>query len=214
MSVTRTLQIETPTHGRVLMAEAATIPARGVLIAFHGYAESADVMQRHLEGVGGIDAWTVVSVQGLHRFYTRDNKTVIASWMTREDRDLAIADNTAYVARVVSEAAPTGPLVFLGYSQGAAMAYRAAAAHRDRTLAVIAIGGDIPPDVDPARLPRTLIGVGEKDHWYTSDKVSADQSKLNAARIPHDLERFPTGHEWSEHVRRVVGAWLNAVVAM
>jgi predicted esterase len=164
-----------------------------------------------LEGVGGLDAWTVVAVQGLHRFYTRDNKTVIASWMTREDRDLAIADNVGYVARVMEQAAREGVVVFLGYSQGAAMAYRAASAHRDRAAAVIAIGGDIPPDVDPAQLPRTLIGVGDKDHWYTADKVNADLAKLEGARIPHDRARFPTGHEWSDHCREAISGWLNSI---
>ena len=46
----------------------------------------------------------LVSVQGLHRFYQRRTNEVIASWMTRQDRELAIADNLAYVEGVIDAA--------------------------------------------------------------------------------------------------------------
>ena len=50
--------------------------------------------------------------------------------MTKEDREPAIADNTAYVANVLSAVAEefglTRPLIYAGFSQGVAMAYRAA----------------------------------------------------------------------------------------
>src|ERR671914_443656 len=81
----------------------------------------------------------IVSVQALHRFYTRHN-TIVASWMTREDRELAIADNVDYVGRVLDDArrryAAGGPLVFEGFSQGRAMAYRAAAHYESQALIV------------------------------------------------------------------------------
>ena len=54
-------------------------------------------MQR-LDDIPDAAAWTLVSIQGLHRFYRGRSEEVVASWMTREDRDLAIADNRAYVA--------------------------------------------------------------------------------------------------------------------
>ena len=68
----------------------------------------------------------IVSVQGLHRFYNRAGTEVLASWMTKEDRELAIADNIAYVAQVLSavteEFGITRPLIYAGFSQGVAMA--------------------------------------------------------------------------------------------
>ena len=55
----------------------------------------------HARGFRGADRWRLVSIQGLHRFYQRRADEVVASWMTRQDRELAIADNLAYVAAVI-----------------------------------------------------------------------------------------------------------------
>ena len=53
-----------------------------------------------LTRITGTEGWLIVAVQGLHRFYTKGGD-VVASWMTREDRELAIADNVAYVGQVI-----------------------------------------------------------------------------------------------------------------
>lgn len=70
--------------------------------------------------------------------------------MTREDRDLAIADNVEYCNRVVEEieastlaALRPSSLVFLGFSQGASMAYRSAILGRHRASGIIALAGDV-----------------------------------------------------------------------
>ena len=89
--------IETKTHGRYLVRRGMNAH---LLVGFHGYGESAEKHLSELEKVG-VD-WTLVAVQGLHRFYTR-SEDVVASWMTRQDRELAIADNIEYVRRVVDE---------------------------------------------------------------------------------------------------------------
>lgn len=85
--------------------------------------------------------------------------------MTTEDREEAIADNVAYVAAVLNavraEFASTGPLVFAGFSQGVAMAYRAAA-FAAPCDGLILLGGDVPPDVAPvaSTFRRVLLGRG------------------------------------------------------
>src|SRR5690606_16128814 len=63
----RTLNIPTTTHGRVLVREIAE-PGL-VLIGFHGYLEDAGIQMSRLEQIPGSERWTLVSVQGLHRFY-------------------------------------------------------------------------------------------------------------------------------------------------
>src|SRR5436190_18768177 len=116
------------THGRVLVRRARSQPARGVLAGFHGYSETAAIQLTRLEGIPGADAWTLVSVQALHRFYRGRTQEVGASWMTREDRDAAIADNLAYVTaalRVVPDDTDAR-VIYVGFSQGVAMAFRAA----------------------------------------------------------------------------------------
>jgi len=52
-------------------------------------------------------------VQGLHRFYRSRSEIVVASWMTKQDRELAIGDNIDYVRRAVESFGGYERLVFL-----------------------------------------------------------------------------------------------------
>src|SRR5215471_579531 len=100
----RTLAIETPTHGRVLVRDAAD--AVGTLVGFHGYGQVAEILLADLERIPTIDRWQLVSVQALHRFYAKDSQAIRASWMTRQDREAAIADNVEYVNRALDAVSP------------------------------------------------------------------------------------------------------------
>jgi predicted esterase len=209
MPPSRTLNIETPTHGRVVIRDAASAPARGVVVVFHGYGQSAEMMLRDVEGITGIERWTLVAVQGLHRFYTRDNQTVIASWMTRQDRERAIADNITYVDRAIDAAAPAdSKLIFLGFSQGVAMAYRAALSGKRKGAGIVVLGGDVPPDVELTNAPPVLIGAGVRDTWYTPEKLRADVARLDAAGVTHEAISLAAGHEWTDEFRQAVARWL------
>jgi len=115
------LTIAARTQGRVLVRRPSSSPPWPALIGFHGYGMNAGQMIDLLEQIPDASAWLLVSVQGLHRFYDRTGQQVMAHWMTREDRELAIADNVAYVDAVVAAVAAAHPferLVFLGFSQG------------------------------------------------------------------------------------------------
>jgi predicted esterase len=206
----RTISVETPTHGRALIRDASSSfsSSAGLLVGFHGYAQSAEDMLAELELIPGSERWTLVSVQGLHRFYARGHGKVVASWMTREDRDQAIADNLGYVNRVVGAAlqgaGDEATIVFLGFSQGVAMAYRAAVMGERRAAGVIAIGGDVPPDVKEApsdRFPPILIAGGESDEWYTAAKLEADEVFLRGRGLPHEIFRYAGGHVWTAELR-------------
>jgi predicted esterase len=215
--VPRILSVETRTHGRVVVRDATGSPARGLIVAFHGYGQSADTILADLDPVSGISAWTVVSVQALHRFYRRGDQAVIASWMTRQDRDQAIADNVAYVDRAVDAAleaqppdiGPPRPIVCVGFSQGAAMSYSVAALGQRKSAGVIALCGDVPPDLDLTRVPPVLLGAGARDTWYTAEKVRADTARLEAAGVPHEVVTFEGGHEWTDDFRVAVARWLD-----
>src|SRR5262245_11184503 len=91
--------IEAMTHGRYLV-QAAPEPGLPLLVGFHGYAESAELEFDRLRSVEGSDRWNVVAVQALHSFYRGRSNDVVASWMTRQNRELAIKDNQAYTTRV------------------------------------------------------------------------------------------------------------------
>src|SRR5262245_11438623 len=92
--------ISTQTHGRYLVLPGPE-PHAPLLVGFHGYGETAEEELARLGTIPGIDGWTLVSVQGLHQFYRRRTNEIVASWMTRQNRELAIQDNAAYVANIV-----------------------------------------------------------------------------------------------------------------
>ena len=146
MAIERAIAV--PTHGRYIVEEAIGGGPWRLLIGFHGYAEAAEAQLERLQCIRVADSWLRVSVQGLHRFYRGRTTDVVASWMTKQDRELAIDDNISYVAATIEDVArarPVNRLVFAGFSQGVAMAFRAAARSLRPVAGVIALGGAIYP---------------------------------------------------------------------
>lgn len=209
--------IDARTHGRYLVHAPSTPGPWPLLVGFHGYAETAGDHMDALDAIPGADQWLLVSVQALHPFYTRKER-VVASWMTRDDRELAIEDNIDYVGRVLKRIRAEHPagaaLVFTGFSQGGAMAYRAAANYRANGLIVLA--ADVPPDVverGAMPLPPVLLGRGTRDEWYTEDKAAADRAVLARIGTPVDVCVFDGGHEWADPFRSAAAAFLRRVRA-
>lgn len=203
--------VATTTHGRYLVA-APEGPRVGLLMGFHGYAEDAAVHMAALQAIPGVERWLAVAIQALHPFYTREQR-VVASWMTSQDRELAIADNIAYVERVIGDVtADHGvrhPRVFIGFSQGGAMAYRAAA--RAEADGLVILAADMPPDVATAsalRLPPMLLGRGTTDAWYTAEKHEADLSTLRGVGAQVQSCVFEGGHEWAPAFREATSRYL------
>ena len=192
--------VRVTTHGRYLLRPGDT---SRVVVGFHGYAEPADLQLDRLLAIPAADSWTLVSVQGLHRFYRRQSDEVVASWMTRQDRELAIADNIDYVAAVVEAVtrdAANGVIVFAGFSQGVAMAFRSACVGPHAPTAVVACGGDVPPELEAGalrRIPHVLIGRGRADRRYPDVAHERDVARLRAASVDVDGPLFDGGHEWS-----------------
>lgn len=207
--------ISATTHGRILIEDAAVSFGHQALVGFHGYGQNADIMLDELRRLPGADAWRLVSIQALHRFYTRQHQSVVACWMTRQDREAAIADNIAYVNRAVADAVgdDVSRVVYVGFSQGASMAARAAMRGARRAAGVILLGGDIPPDVrdDPqAVLPPVLIGVGHTDQWYQA-RVDGDVQFLESRGVQPQVVRFAGGHEFTDEFRKAAGDWLAQI---
>jgi len=186
-----------------------------MIVGFHGYGETAEDELRRLQTIPGLDHWAVVSIQGLHQFYRRSTDEVVASWMTRQNRELAIADNIAYVQNVVNTLSQDSPstLVLSGFSQGVAMAFRAAVGLNQPVTAVIACGGDIPPELEPnalARIPTVLIGRGVRDEWYTSEKQAADEERLRAAGVAVQSVVVNASHEWTAEFSEISSKFLGS----
>lgn len=195
-----------------------------LLVGFHGYGQTAEEMLEDLRRIPGTGRWTLVAIQALHRFYSPKTREVVGSWMTRLDREQAILDNLAYVRRVLAELRMDpggGRLVYVGFSQGAAMAWRAAA-HCGPCQGLVVLGGDLPADVagdlptDVAgvhglHLPPILLGRGDGDPFYTAPQFERDLAVLATLGIKPRAVRFEGGHAWASDFLAAAGRFLEEI---
>lgn len=207
--------LSTTITGRYVV-EPARQPGAPLLVGFHGYGQRAEHLLEELRRIPGAAAWTLVAVQALHRFYGMGTREVVGSWMTSLDRDQAIEDNVSYVQRVVAALRTErgdGRLVFAGFSQGAAMAWRAAV-RCGPCQGLVILGGDLPGDVagvQPLILPPVLLGRGEQDRFYTASQIEKDLAVLDALGCHPEVARFDGGHEWGSGFRTAAGRFLERV---
>jgi predicted esterase len=103
-------------------------------------------------------------------------------------------------------------LILTGFSQGVAMMFRTAAATSRRVDGVIAVGGDVPPEIEPAalaRVGRAFVCRGSRDDWYTAEIFGRDVQRLRAAGVIVDSLEFDGGHEWSDEVVQASSGFLR-----
>ena len=206
------------TRGRYLVAPALQNEPAPWLVGFHGYGENAEEHLQALQRIPGVTSWRVASVQGLHRFYRTRTGDVVGSWMTSLDREQAIRDNLEYVRSVVTtlrrDDLTDTPLVYAGFSQGVAMAYRAGLSAGHRCDGLMVLAGDVPPELQdqPAdHWPPVLLGCGRDDRWYTEAKLRADLAFLESRRNTVDTVVFDGGHEWHADFYRAAGRFLECI---
>ncbi|HSS78966.1 MAG TPA: phospholipase [Thermoanaerobaculia bacterium] len=204
-------------HGRYLLETPSDPEDCPLVVGFHGYGENADLHLEQLRRLPGANRWVLCAVQALHPFYNRAGE-VIASWMTREQREHAIEDNIRYAASVVAEVRRELPvsqrLAYLGFSQGAAMAYRAAAGSGYSCLGVVVLGGDVPPELesrDLSHFPPVLLGRGSSEEWYDAAKMEHDVELLRKKGVDIRPCVFQGGHEWTNEFRAEAGRFLEEV---
>jgi predicted esterase len=110
--------------------------------------------------------------------------------------------------------APRGAPVFAGFSQGVAMAYRAAALPGRRAAGVIALAADIPPELTGdalAGLPPILIGRGSADPWYDERRMDGDVRRLREAGVTVSTCVFDGAHEWTAEFAQACGAFFSTM---
>lgn len=205
-------RLATRIHGRYLLRRAEG-SARGTLLGFHGYGETAEAHMQELERIPGLDDWDLVAVNALHQFYRRSGE-VVSSWMTSRDRELMIEDNRDYVRSVVDEVVTARPLVVIGFSQGVAMAYRTAALAELAADGVVALAGDLPPELAEGALsgfPPVLIARGDGEEWYTAERAAADAERLREDGVKADEFEFAGGHGWTDEVRERIAEFAESV---
>jgi predicted esterase len=205
----------TTVHGRYLVQPHRSGSGGLWLVGFHGQGQTAQAFLDPLARVPRSGQWLVAAVQGLNRYYAGRANDVVANWMTRQDREHAIADNVVYVDTVLDQlerefGAPR-TIVFAGFSQGVAMAYRAGLLCRHACAAIIVAGGDVPPEfksADTRPWPRVLAMTGTRDEYYPPVRLEDDMAFVRTRRPDARMVAFEGGHEWGDAVVSAAGELL------
>lgn len=207
--------------GRCLVRKPQGEGPAPLLLGFHGYGENAERFLKSMASIPGAQSWLIASVQALHPFYRRSSGEVVASWMTRLDREMAIESNVEYVSRVLGRLRKANELddevvVMCGFSQGVAMAYRAAAHHPGLHPSLLVLAGDIPPELTGRQLSHfrsVLIGRGSEDQWYGRDQLQTDVGRLRDAGVETSVAEFPGGHEWGAEFYVAAAEFLKSLLS-
>ena len=122
--------------------------------------------------------------------------------MTREARVDEIADYVAYLDRlheVVNGEFPAKSVCVLGFSQGAATAFRWAALGAVRFERVVSWAGGLPPDLEltgceTLRGTRCELVLGERDRFFDGEQAETARARLDGVAASVEVMRFAGGH--------------------
>lgn len=173
-----------------------------LIIGFHGYGERASVQMRRLQNINLPKQHTLlVCPQALHSFYIKKN-TVGYSWMTSHNRGKSIHANTHYLKDLIATLQNEYTwehLIFTGFSQGAAMVWRAGLVCKEASL-LLPLGGDIPPEIlqqPPKSFPKIYMGRCLDDEKIPLKFWQRDQGFLKASLFDFSIWEGAGHHHWN-----------------
>jgi predicted esterase len=165
-----------------------TEDTRNIWVVFHGYGQLGEYFIRHFRQ---LDPKTnaIIALEGLSRFYVDGlGGRVGASWMTSEDREDEIIDQSNYINDVLRHAGidPSAEkrLVVLGFSQGTATALRWMASNSIAAKQLILWAGQLPHDVASEKLQALLSNtkvdfcIGTEDEFISNVQVDERMEQL------------------------------------
>jgi len=174
----------------------------------HGYGQLASDFIREFESIAD-PRRLIVAPEALSRYYIStapefhgpDSK-VGATWMTREDRDVDIADYVRYLGDLyasIMASAGDAHVTVVGFSQGGATATRWLMRASPRVDRLILWGSMLPADVEldkAAELFRSvelILVYGKRDQYATEEMIVGYQKKLSSHSVPFSAIAFDGG---------------------
>lgn len=194
MSELQTISVERSLRYAVRPSEE---PTKRLVYLLHGYGQLAYYFLRKVENLFSEDTY-LVAPEGMHRFYLEGaSGRVGASWMTKEARELDIAENTVALDRLhlklQTELNPEQVIV-LGFSQGGATAARWIANGHIQPDSFISWASVFPPDValptdgfGPKNMQRHF-ALGMNDPYFKNEAETACQSYVDLGFTIHRFE--------------------------
>jgi len=198
------ISITTRKTARCFFSEEPASKHKHLIFMLHGYAQLADDFLNSFGLSEGKDI-LLAAPEGTHRFYPRAaGGNVGASWMTKLEREADTSDNLVYLDSIEQEVIklihPDAKIHILGFSQGAATAFRWAV-HRDTPPASLILWGGPPPDtfetdrMEFPKFPEIFIVQGKNDRIVTARMTGAVTDGLQSRGLNFRTLEFDGGHE-------------------
>ncbi len=172
----------------------------------HGYAQLANYFINNFDELDK-NKNLIVAPEGLHRFYWKGfSERVVASWMTKEDRESDILDyvnylNVVYQEVIASLKNKNVKINVLGFSQGTATVCRWLASSKVKADNLILWAGAFPNDMNWKQNKtvfdkmKTFIVVGDTDEFINEEEVLKHVDLLKKNEIAFEFIRFKGKHE-------------------
>lgn len=174
--------------------------SKKALYVLHGYGQLSEFFIRKFQQLS--HEYVIIAPEGMHRFYLSGSSgRVGASWMTKEAREIDIADTLSYLDALdakLSDEFQFETKYLLGFSQGGATAARWNQLGNTKFDALILWASVFPPD-----LPNTIKAelnepnyfvIGDEDEFYSTEnqkKLIEDyvskNFKIKQYRGKHDI---------------------------
>ena len=192
---------------------------RDLWFVCHGYGQLAGDFIKEFEIITD-PTRVIVAPEALSRYYTANEagfhsseSKVVASWMTREDREAEIDDYVAYLDAVYEEILSkvdrkNVSVTVLGFSQGGATTNRWLTRGHSRADRLIMWGALIASDADLNQAAtffrdvKLTIVYGKKDQFANEKMIEDYQRVLTEKRIPFELLTFNGGHRMDRETLR------------
>lgn len=175
---------------------------KNVLFVCHGYAQSANEFLENFIAVQNKENY-IVAPEGLHRFYLRGStEKVVASWMTKEEREDDIRDYVLFLDKVyhkvMQQFSSVVKVTVVGFSQGAATVCRWAVMGNSKIDKLVLWCGYFPPDLEATKIP-SHIGVtvvtASNDKWISGDQEKEIVGQIKKLSPQMNHVRFEGQHE-------------------
>lgn len=172
------------------------------IMGFHGYGQLAKQFIKKMEGYDAEPAF-ILAPEGLSRFYWDQEKGQVgASWMTKEDRLIEIADNARYLSELYAQYESQLPAkttrIALGFSQGAATLIRWLHATHLEFDALWLWGAGMPMDLDYQNSYWDATHIrhfwGKEDPYLNTEQQARYQAFLKEQGIEAKIQYYDGGH--------------------
>lgn len=186
-----------------------------IWIVCHGFGQMSKHFIRRFD-IYDSDTNFIIALQGLSRFYFDQYQKVGASWMTRENKEIDLANQKSYFDAVISDILKGQKLSnyrihLLGFSQGVAMVSRMAAHAKIDFKNLIVWAGGFPLELTPEQFTHLTeanltIVIGDNDEYIPlgekfNEAVGLAETTLG---LKAKLITFQGGHEMSRDVLQTI----------